>query len=72
VLTYSAEERILSVQILALLVNGVNTTGIFVVGNYVLRRLGQQTVLVFAVSHIQLKVYLTTSVVISDIRVVVM
>jgi len=41
VLAYGTEERILSIEILALLVDRVNTTGIFVVGNYVLRRLFQ-------------------------------
>ena len=51
VLTHSAEERLVSVQILTLLIDRVNTTGILVVRDDVFRRLRQQTVLVLAVNQ---------------------
>jgi len=48
--THGAEERVVSIEILTLFIDGVNTTGILVVGDDVLRRLSQQAVLVVAAS----------------------
>ena len=46
--THGAEEGLVTVQVLTLLVDAVDTAWILVVGDDVLRRLGQQTVGVLA------------------------